>query len=195
MSRYRLRYNGEQIEIPGTDFLVGRAPECHVQLSGGLVSRNHARVREGVDGLVVEELGSRNGVLVNQRKIRGPTLLAHGDVIGIGMESFELVDTYVLQHPAHLSTMAPPPVPPGEADVDGANQITVAATLDILTAREREVLELIVLGHTQREMSERLHISVKTIESHRAKLAEKLRCETRADLVSYAISAGMLRGR
>jgi two-component system response regulator NreC len=79
----------------------------------------------------------------------------------------------------------------GESDVDGPEQATGVARVDVLTEREREVLELIVLGHTQREIAERLHISVKTIETHRARVAEKLRCRTRAELVSYAITAGI----
>jgi two-component system response regulator NreC len=43
-------------------------------------------------------------------------------------------------------------------------------------------------------MAERLHVSVKTIETHRARIAEKLDCRSRAELVSYAISAGLLGG-
>lgn len=69
----------------------------------------------------------------------------------------------------------------------------MSMTLDMLTPREREVFELIVLGHTQREMAERLGVSVKTIEAHRAHIALKLRCRTRAQLVAYALDAGMLR--
>lgn len=69
----------------------------------------------------------------------------------------------------------------------------MSITLDMLTPREREVFELIVLGHTQREMAEQLGVSVKTIEAHRAHIALKLRCRTRAQLVAYALDAGMLR--
>jgi DNA-binding CsgD family transcriptional regulator len=168
-------------------------------LNDGLVSRHHARIRFNEGDLVVEDLRSRNGVLVNERKIQGPVSLSHGDLIGIGLASLEVVDEHVLHHPEHLSTMPPPSpagprfVRPGEADVDGPEQVTVAAQLDMLTDREREVLELIVLGHTQREIGERLHVSVKTIETHRANIASKLACHTRAELVSYAISAGLLK--
>ena len=41
-------------------------------------------------------------------------------------------------------------------------------------------------------MAGRLHVSVKTIETHRARIADKLECRTRAELVSYAISSGVL---
>jgi DNA-binding CsgD family transcriptional regulator len=176
---------------------VGRARDCGLILKDGLVSRLHARIQPTNDGLVVEDLGSRNGVVVNERKITEPVEVRHGDVIGIGLASLEVVDEHVLHHPETLSTLPPRPgpAPAGEADVDWLDQVTVAAKLDMLTEREREVLELIVLGHTNREIGERLHVSVKTIETHRANIAGKLGCHTRAELVAYAISAGLLKTR
>jgi DNA-binding CsgD family transcriptional regulator len=199
-TRYGLLYGGGHIGISAAEFVVGRASDCQLRLNDALVSRHHARLTETSEGLVVEDLGSRNGVLVNARKIVRLTSVCHGDMIGIGLASLEVVDDLMLHRPEHLSTMPPPPppsgksaVPKGEADVDAPEQETVVARVDLLTEREREVLELIVLGHTQREMAERLHLSVKTIETHRANIADKLDCHTRAELVAYAITAGILR--
>jgi DNA-binding CsgD family transcriptional regulator len=191
--RYLLRHGDDELKLPLGEFLIGRASDCQLRLRSGLVSRHHARITQTADGLVIEDLGSRNGVLVNDRKIRGSTAIAHGDVIAVGLECFEVVDEQLRHRPEHLSTLPPPAIPHGQADVDGPEQVTVATRLDVLTDREREVLELIVMGHTQREMSERLHVSVKTIETHRANIARKLECQTRAELVSYAVSAGLLR--
>jgi len=198
MNRFRLRYGENEIDLSVNPFVIGRAADCQLLLKDGLVSRHHARVtRNGEGRLVVEDLGSRNGVLVNQKKIGGPAVLSHGDVVGIGLASLEVIDERLLDHAVHLSTLPPPSahVPWGESDVDGPEQATVAAHIDVLTDREREVLELLVHGHTQREMADRLHISVKTIETHRARVAEKLGCRTRAELVSYAITAGVFRGK
>lgn len=58
---------------------------------------------------------------------------------------------------------------------------------DGLTAREVEVLRLIALGYTNREIGEQLYISVRTVESHRAHIQQKLRLSTRAELVRYAL--------
>jgi DNA-binding CsgD family transcriptional regulator len=69
---------------------------------------------------------------------------------------------------------------------------TSVARVDVLTDREREVLGLLVLGHTHREVAGRLHLSVKTIESHRAHIADKLGCHTRAELVAYGLNAGIV---
>ena len=57
---------------------------------------------------------------------------------------------------------------------------------DDLTAREVEVLRLIALGHTNAEIGAQLHLSIRTVESHRAHIQQKTRRTTRAELVSYA---------
>ncbi len=57
---------------------------------------------------------------------------------------------------------------------------------DGLTSREKEVLKLIADGHTNQEIADRLIISVKTVETHRAHILEKLALRTRAELVKYA---------
>jgi two-component system, NarL family, response regulator NreC len=62
-----------------------------------------------------------------------------------------------------------------------------------LSQREREVLRLIALGHTNPEIAERLVISVRTAETHRANIMQKLQVRTRADIVSYAMTEGILR--
>ncbi len=68
-------------------------------------------------------------------------------------------------------------------------------TDDPLSDREREVLSLLALGHTNQEIADRLVVSVRTVEAHRAHILTKLRLSTRADLVRYAIDAGLLETR
>ena len=197
MARFRVRYGGREFDVPAAGAVVGRSPDCTIQLGGGLVSRRHARVFADGDKLFVEDLGSRNGVVVNRKKIADRTPLAHGDTVAVGVELLEVIDDHVVSRPAHLSTLPPSGVAPiGESDVDApeAQQATVVARIDVLSDREREVLELIVLGHTQKEIGDKLHVSVKTIETHRARIAEKLACRTRAEMVSYAVAAGLLGG-
>jgi two-component system response regulator NreC len=67
-----------------------------------------------------------------------------------------------------------------------------AAAADPLSEREREVLRLLALGHTNQEIAEQLFISVRTAESHRAHIMQKLRLSTRAELVRYALTHGLL---
>ena len=188
--RFRLRFDDQDVEVIGPEFVIGREPACHLVLDQDLVSRRHARLAERGDGLVIEDLGSMNGVFVNERRIREPTLLAHGDTIAIGTETLEVVDVLLVPRAAKPTRPQPTKF---QRDTDGPEPVTLAARLDPLSEREREVFELIVLGHTQREIGEKLHISVKTIETHRARIADKLGCRTRAELVAYAINAGLLR--
>ncbi len=62
----------------------------------------------------------------------------------------------------------------------------------LLSPREREVLDLLVRGYANHEIAERLRVSVKTVETHRARMARKLGVRTRADLVEYALLEGFL---
>lgn len=64
--------------------------------------------------------------------------------------------------------------------------------LRILSKREREVLELLARGHSNREVADRLRVGVKTIETYRARLRAKLAVKTRAELVRYATAHGLL---
>jgi two-component system response regulator NreC len=66
------------------------------------------------------------------------------------------------------------------------------AEADPLSDREREVLRLLALGHTNQEIAKLLFISVRTAETHRAHVMQKLRLSTRAELVRYAIRRGLL---
>ncbi|HEU4735435.1 MAG TPA: response regulator transcription factor [Solirubrobacterales bacterium] len=70
----------------------------------------------------------------------------------------------------------------GEAGGDG----------DELSDRERVVLRLIALGHTNAEVAEHLYISIRTVESHRAHIQQKLSLSSRAELVRYALEHGMV---
>jgi len=66
------------------------------------------------------------------------------------------------------------------------------ADSDPLSDREREVLRLLALGHTNQEIAKMLYISVRTAETHRSHIMTKLRLTTRAELVRHAISEGLL---
>ncbi len=67
-----------------------------------------------------------------------------------------------------------------------------ARQADELSDRERDVLRLIALGHTNAEVAEQLFISIRTVESHRAHIQQKLRLSSRAELVRYALERGLV---
>ena len=84
--------------------------------------------------------------------------------------------------------------PPGARGTDGRRRGPGAARAeeDPLSEREREVLRLLALGHTNQEIAKMLFISVRTAETHRAHIMQKLRLGTRAELVRYALAQGLL---
>jgi len=66
------------------------------------------------------------------------------------------------------------------------------ADQDPLSEREREVLRLLALGHTNQEIATMLYISVRTAETHRAHIMQKLGLSSRAELVRYALDHGLI---
>jgi len=63
---------------------------------------------------------------------------------------------------------------------------------DDLSVREVEVLRLIALGHTNAEIAQKLYLSVRTVETHRSHIQQKLRVSSRAELVSHALQRGLV---
>jgi two-component system, NarL family, response regulator NreC len=80
----------------------------------------------------------------------------------------------------------------------GAEGVEALAATDLvmrpaaLSPRERQVLELLARGHTNREVADRLALSVKTVETHRSRLSDKHGLTCRADIVRLALALGLL---
>ncbi len=71
-------------ELTGDEAVLGRHPECTIQLNSNMVSRKHARVFRDGESWKVEDLGSGNGTFVNGQKIEAPAVLSHEDRIKLG---------------------------------------------------------------------------------------------------------------
>ena len=65
-------------------------------------------------------------------------------------------------------------------------------TCEILTTREREILQLIAEGNSSKKIAELLFISPKTVETHRTHIMDKLNIHNRTGLIKYAIRKGMV---
>ncbi|MFW6087212.1 MAG: FHA domain-containing protein [Myxococcota bacterium] len=81
---YRLRIDGKDRILSAGELVIGRSAECDVVLDDPMASRRHATLRVSSDGVVLEDLGSRNGVLVNGVRMFDPVTVGHGDRIRIG---------------------------------------------------------------------------------------------------------------
>jgi DNA-binding NarL/FixJ family response regulator len=123
----------------------------------------HAALRHGVSGYLLKQANMDELVPAVRAVLRGDQYLSRA-------LSPEALDVY-------------------------AEQAAAAATADeyeSLTPREREVLQLAAEGHTNIEIAERLVISSRTVEMHRARLMRKLGLRNHADLVRYALWRGLL---
>ena len=89
----KLRYRQALITLRAGKLYLGRSPECELAISDPAVSRRHARLWVSPTQIVIEDLGSQNGVHVNGTRIQGPCELRAGDVLRICSHELELVDT------------------------------------------------------------------------------------------------------
>lgn len=90
--RYRLRYLHHDLELSEGQFAVGRSAACQLSLDDPLVSRRHALLTVASDRVTVEDLQSRNGVVVNGERIAGRVEIHPGDRIVIGSQELTLLE-------------------------------------------------------------------------------------------------------
>jgi predicted component of type VI protein secretion system len=90
--RFRLRYLHHDLELIEGQFAVGRSAGCQLSLDDPLVSRRHALLVVSREGVTIEDLQSRNGVIVNGQRIPGRTKVVAGDKIVIGSQELTLLE-------------------------------------------------------------------------------------------------------
>jgi len=88
---FRLRHLQHDFELGLGEFAIGRSPECQLSLDDPLVSRKHALLVVGPESVLIKDLGSRNGVVVNGTKIDTSRVLLDGDRIVIGSQEMTIM--------------------------------------------------------------------------------------------------------
>jgi pSer/pThr/pTyr-binding forkhead associated (FHA) protein len=81
---------GKCLVFPPGDFVIGRGEECHVRPNSSWVSRQHCILQVSSFGVVLRDLGSTNGTLVNGTRVVGESPLAEGDEVQVGPLVFEV---------------------------------------------------------------------------------------------------------
>jgi predicted component of type VI protein secretion system len=94
---FRLRHQQHHFELAEGEFLIGRSAECQLALDDALVSRRHALLTVTANAVVVKDLGSRNGVVVNGTKIDSSRVLLDGDKLTIGSQEMHLISSQPLR--------------------------------------------------------------------------------------------------
>jgi len=82
---------GRELPLKGPKFFIGRAEDCQLRPKSDLISRHHCVLLIDDDCLAIRDLGSRNGTLVNDEKVRGEQELSAGDALKVGPLEFEVV--------------------------------------------------------------------------------------------------------
>lgn len=182
MPRYLLRHGEREILLrPGT-WSLGRAKDCDVHVDDPGASRYHATIEVAPRSIFLHDRKSRNGIFVNGKRVHGALELTRGDEIRIGKAKLHIIglDT---RHDRDIVTAPVSKLPDPNASEN---------PLSVLSPREREVLALLAQGYSQPEIAPKLRISVKTVETYRARISEKLELKTRAELVQFALKAGLV---
>lgn len=112
--KYRLRYQQHDFELGEGQFVIGRGSDCQLALDDALVSRRHAKLTVDGDEVVLEDLGSRNGVRLNGEAVTGRAAVHDGDKITIGNQEM----TVLRVHRVLAQTLAQP-APTLRADAFG----------------------------------------------------------------------------
>ena len=156
-------------DLVGDRVTLGRDPVNDIVLPGdATISRSHAELDRRERQWVVLDLESRNGTMVNGRRInRHP--LRDGDRIEVGSTLL----TFVAGEDENATEIVPDDRAPA-AD---------------LSRREREILDLVAQGLTDRAIGEQLFISVSTVRSHLDRIKEKTGLRRRIELTRFALQA------
>jgi len=81
---------GAKVVVKKSEFTIGRSQECHLSVGSTSISRRHCTISRGENKVSVKDLGSRNGTLVNGKKIDGEVELVAGDELIVGPLRFQV---------------------------------------------------------------------------------------------------------
>ncbi|MFZ5896675.1 MAG: FHA domain-containing protein [Myxococcota bacterium] len=90
MSTFLLKLSDMRFPVRIGETLLGRSPYCSIVLEDARVSRQHAVIRLTAEGLAIQDLGSRNGTLVNGETLRGTLQLKPGDIVQLGAQRLQI---------------------------------------------------------------------------------------------------------
>jgi pSer/pThr/pTyr-binding forkhead associated (FHA) protein len=84
------KWKGKEINVPVSQFLIGRDPQCHMRPSNPLISKRHCAVVTRGEQVYVLDYESTNGTFVNQRQVKGEIELKDGDSLRVGPLEFRV---------------------------------------------------------------------------------------------------------
>jgi RNA polymerase sigma factor (sigma-70 family) len=140
-------------------------------------------LKAGASGYVLKD-GAFDELITAIRAVTSDRVYLSPRVAGV------VVDDYVRRLPTRGGAAARSAARAESADAE-TESARARSAFDTLTPREREVLQLMAEGYATKEVAHRLHVSVKTVETHRRQIMEKLDLHSVAELTKYAIREGL----
>ncbi len=196
-----IRLGSHDIELRTGETLVGRHDSCHIVLDDALASRRHAVLRFDGKSLVVEDLGSVNGVLVNNKRIRKTSTLVDGDELKLGNQVLNVHLGSAEGRPARnkmgATTMAR--IPEASADVDEMTVVRDAATLGVLVSAGYKALLLGNGGQAEALVSKSLltimdhvrlgrNVDAETVETAACQALKLAQATRKASWLDYTVA-------
>lgn len=171
---------GRDFEVAGRSFTIGRSVTADLPLDADGVSRKHAKVAEvGKGQFNLIDLDSTNGTFLNGRRV-DVAALREGDQIQAG--------PVILRFGWGVTPTGAVAVRPRRP-----RSKTLTNPLELLSARERQVADLVAEGLTNAEIGKQLHISGRTVATHLANIYERMNIHNRAALARCVTEWGLAR--
>lgn len=147
MQHFRLRYRAHDIELPPGEFVVGRSEDCQLSLDDAMVSRRHAVFRVTATAVVLADLESRNGVMVNGERVVSERQLTDGDRVTIGKHAllFSIAPDSIREYKLLQRTLGPIELEELES-APKANVLKIVSAFSTLSSLADKTL---VLGRPQ----------------------------------------------
>lgn len=195
--RVWLRFGEHEIELAQGETILGRSPKCQIVLDDPLVSRSHARLVLNRGTVTVEDLGSANGVLVNGERLVRPRVVAAGDRVTIGQQTFQLFTQVSTVEPrrefrlaARTLTGQPAVLADSRADAERSEATRKGDAFDLLVGVVEKVFALGRGDEAERILSSYLRNLLQT-----AKARAEVDPELAEKAVTYAVRIAQATGK
>ena len=155
------------------DLTIGRSAENDISLALDTISRTHARLSVGTQGVIVTDLGSRNGTWVNHKRVKFAPVFP-GEQIQLGSVLFILS-----RNPTGIGGLDPDEITRDARSLPELDQRTPIP----LTPAQTQVFNLLVQGHLHKEIAVLLNRSVETINNHVKKIFDAYDVHSKVELL------------
>src|SRR5262249_23601483 len=179
MTAYLLRLQdhrlaGERFDLGTGVFILGRSSRCDLVVNDSTVSRQHAEIAVAKGSVTVTDLGSLNGTYVDEKQVWGTSVVAEGQRLRFGTESF-----LVSMNPADAAE------PDSALETEKCDQLIDGRSgSPALSQAQTRVLEQLLDGLAEKQIAARLCLSHHTVHNHVRAIFQTFHVHSRAQLLS-----------